>query len=299
MAIPLFQEIMLPLLKLLGDKQEYSLGQAIDLLTRYFNLSKQEQQELVPSGQQPVFHNRVGWARTYMKKACLIESTRRGFFRITHRGLEVLKENPSKIDMKFLERFEEYRQFRATKREKPPEPPGGDEATPEEALEIAYKNLRDTLVSDLIQHLKAGSSTQFENIVKDLLVAMGYGGSRKDAAKAIGKSGDEGIDAVINEDRLGLEVIYVQAKKWEDTVGRPEIQKFAGALQGRHAKKGIFITTSDFSTGAIDFASKVDNKIILIDGESLVQYMIDHNVGVSTTANYEVRKVDLDYFVEE
>lgn len=299
MAIPVFQEIMLPLLKLLGDKQEYSLRQVIDLLTDQFKLSNQEQQELVASGQQTVFDNRVGWARTYMKKAGLIESTRRGFFRITDRGLEVLKQNPVKIDLKFLEQFEEYRQFRAIRRGKLQEPAGGDEATPEEALEDAYKNLKDTLASDLIQHLKAGSPKQFENIVIDLLVVMGYGGSRKEAAKAIGKSGDEGIDAIINEDRLGLDVIYVQAKKWEATVGRPEIQKFAGALQGHHAKKGIFITTADFSTGAIDFASRVDNKIVLIDGDTLVQYMIDHNIGVNTSARYEVKKVDLDYFIEE
>ena len=299
MTIPVFQEVMLPLLKLLGDKQEYSLRQVIDLLTRQFNLSKQEQQELVPSGQQAVFDNRVGWARTYMKKAGLIEYTRRRFFRITDRGLQVLEQNPVKIDMKFLEQFEEYRQFRATRREKPQEPEQEGGETPEEALENAYKNLKDTLASDLIQQLKAGSSKQFENIVIDLLIAMGYGGSRKEAAKAIGKSGDEGIDGIINEDRLGLDIIYIQAKKWEATVGRPEIQKFAGALQGQHAKKGILITISDFSAGAIDFASRVDNKIVLIDGDTFVQYMIDHNIGVSTSANYEVKKIDLDYFTEE
>lgn len=299
MAIPAFQETMLPLLKLLEDRQEYSLRQVVDLLTRQFNLTRQEQQELVPSGQQAVFDNRVGWARTYMKKAGLIEYTRRGFFRITDRGLQVLEQNPAKIDMKSLEQFEEYRQFRATRREKSQEPEQDGAETPEEALEGAYKNLKDTLASDLIQQLKAGSSKQFENIVIDLLIAMGYGGSRKEAAKAIGGSGDEGIDGIINEDRLGLDVIYVQAKKWETTVGRPEIQKFAGALQGHHARKGVFITTSDFSTGAIDFASRVENKIILIDGNTFVRYMIDHSIGVSTSATYEVRKLDLDYFVGE
>ena len=298
MTIPVFQQIMLPLLQLLEDKQEHSLRQVIDSLTNQFSLTKEEQDDLLPSGKQAIFDNRVGWARTYMKKAGLIEYTRRGLFHITERGLEVLGQDPVRIDMRFLEQFEEYRRFRATKREKPREPEEEGKETPEEALGNAYKNLKDTLASDLIQQLKAGSSKQFEHIVIDLLVAMGYGGSRKEAAKAIGKSGDEGVDGIINEDRLGLDIIYVQAKKWEATVGRPEIQKFAGALQGHHARKGIFIATSDFSTGAIDFASRVDSKIILIDGDALVQHMIDHNIGVSTSANYQVKRIDSDYFVE-
>jgi restriction system protein len=158
--------------------------------------------------------------------------------------------------------------------------------------------MKNELADELLQQLKSSSPRQFENIVIDLLVAMGYGGSRKEAAQAVGKSGDEGIDGIINEDRLGLDVIYVQAKKWEGNVSRPEIQKFAGALQGQHAKKGIFITTSGFTKEAIDFASRVDNKIILIDGDNFVQYMIDHNVGVTSFVNYEVKKIDLDYFTE-
>jgi restriction system protein len=300
MSIPLYQQIMLPLLQLLRDKQEHSLRQAIDSLARQFNLSQEEQRELLPSGKQAVFDNRVGWARTYMKKAGLIESTRRGFFRITDRGLEVVKQNPPKIDVKFLERFEEFRAFRAIRREKPTEAgEEGLEATPEEALADAFQDLKNNLAGELLQQLKASSPTQFENMVIDLLVAMGYGGSRKEAAKAIGRSGDEGIDGIINEDRLGLDVIYVQAKKWEGSVGRPEIQKFAGALQGQHARRGIFITTSNFSKEATDFASRVDNKIILIDGDTLVQHMIDHNVGVIPSVSYEVKKIDLDYFTEE
>jgi len=237
-----------------------------------------------------------------MKKAGLIESTRRGFFRITDRGLQVVREKPPTIDVKFLEQFEEFRAFRAIRREKPAESgEEGPDATPEEALANAYQDLKNSLANDLLQQLKASSSAQFENIVIDLLVAMGYGGSRKEAIRAIvtGRSGDEGIDGVINEDRLGLDVIYVQAKKWEGGVGRPEIQKFAGALQGQHAKRGIFMTTSNFSKEATDFASRVDNKIILIDGQTLVQHMIDNNVGVTPSANYEVKKIDLDYFTEE
>ena len=300
MAIPVFQQIMLPLLKLLEDKQEHSLRQVIDLLTNQFNLTPEEQHELLPSGKQAIFDNRVGWARTHLKKAGLLESTRRGFFRIADRGLQVLKQKPAKIDVKFLEQFEEFKKFRAIRREKPTVLDEGElETTPEEALASAYQNLKDDLGSELLLQLKASSPKHFENIVIDLLVAMGYGGSRKEAAKAIGRSGDEGIDGIINEDRLGLDVIYVQAKKWEGTVGRPEIQKFAGALQGQHAKKGIFITTSNFSKEAADFASRVDNKIILLDGDTLVRYMIDHNIGVTPFVNYEVKKIDLDYFTDE
>ena len=300
MTIPVFQQITLPLLQLLEDKQEHSLRQVIDSLTNQFNLTQEEQHELLPSGKQAIFDNRVGWARTHLKKAGLIESTRRGFFRITDRGLHVLNEKPAKIDVKFLDQFEEFRAFRAIRREKPVESSKEEpEVTPEEALANAYQDLKNSLASDLLQQLKASSPTQFENMVIDLLVAMGYGGSRKEAAKAIGRSGDEGIDGIINEDRLGLDVIYVQAKRWEGTVGRPEIQKFAGALQGQHAKRGIFMTTSNFSKEATDFASRVDNKIILIDGDTLVQHMIDHNVGVTPSVNYEVKKIDLDYFTEE
>ena len=174
-----------------------------------------------------------------------------------------------------------------------------EEETPEETLENAYLSVRNNLAIDLLQQLKASSSSFFETIVIDLLVKIGYGGSRKDAAKAIGRSGDEGIDGVINEDRLGLDTIYVQAKKWENTVGRPEIQKFAGALQGKQARKGIFITTSNFSQEAYDYADRIENKIVLIDGDSLVQFMIDHNVGVGLAATYEIKKIDLDYFTEE
>ena len=300
MAIPLFHQITLPLLRLLEDKQEHSLRQIIDALTKEFNLTSEEQRELLPSGRQAVFDNRVGWARTYLKKACLLESTKRGFFRITERGLKVLQQKPEKIDIVFLEQFEEFREFKAINREKTIKPEKEEsETTPEEALANAFQNLKNSLAEDLLQQLKTSLPRQFENIVIDLLVAMGYGGSRKEAAKAVGRSGDEGIDGIINEDRLGLDVIYIQAKKWEGTVGRPEIQKFAGALQGQHAKKGIFITTSNFSREALDFASRVDNKIILIDGENLVQYMIDHNIGVAPFVSYEVKKVDLDYFTED
>ena len=301
MAIPDFETIMLPLLKLTVDQQEHSFRQVIDTLARQFNLTDAEQRELLPSGQQPIFDNRVGWASTYMKKAGLLESTRRGFSHITDRGLKTLKENPSKIDVKFLEQFEEFTEFKTLIRKKP----GGRKEieeqgeTPEEVLENAYQSLSADLANDLLQQFKNCSPSLFERIVVDLLVKMGYGGSRKDAGQAIGRAGDEGIDGIIKEDRLGLEVIYIQAKRWDHTVGRPEIQKFAGALQGQRAKKGIFITTSNFSQEAHDYVDNIDSKIILIDGDLLAQSMIDNNVGVTTNHTYEIKKIDSDYFIEE
>lgn len=298
MAIPDYQSIMLPLLKFAGDQKEHSLREAIEILADRFNLTSDERRELLPSGQQEVFKNRVGWARTYMKKAILLESPRRGYFKITKRGIAVLSKNPQEINVKFLEQFEEFRKFRALRKEKPKIIEEEPEKTPEEALENAYQNIRDDLANDLLEQIKNSPPGLFESVVVDLLVKMGYGGSRQDAGQAIGKSGDEGIDGIIKEDRLGLDTIYIQAKRWENTVGRPEIQKFAGALQGQRAKKGIFITTSNFSREANDYSSKIDTKIILIDGERLAQLMIDFSIGVTTVSTYEVKKIDTDYFTE-
>ena len=301
MAIPDYQTIMLPLLRFLGDQQEHSTREAIDFLANQFNLTPEERRELLPSGQQAIFNNRVGWARTYMKKAILIDSTRRGFLRITPRGLDVLSRKPIKIDVNYLEQFKEFKEFRAIKREKPPEQEGleeGQAKTPEEVLANIYQNLRNNLAKDLLQQIKESPPSLFEDIVIELIVKMGYGGSREDAGKAIGKSGDEGIDGIIKEDRLGLDVIYIQAKRWEGTVGRPDIQKFAGALEGQRARKGIFITTSDFSKDALEYASRIDKKIILIDGNQLTQYMIEYNIGVSPQVIYEIKKMDSDYFTE-
>jgi len=302
MPIPDYQSLMLPLLKFAADGNEHSLREAIDALADTFNLSDTERKELLPSGAQEVFSNRVGWARTYMKKAGLIEATRRGHFRITERGMGVLATPPARVDVKFLDQFDEFKAFRAHRRQRdesgrPDEPE--PTATPEEALESAYKQLRDDLASDLLQMIKTVSPPLFEKIVIELLVKMGYGGSRQDAGRAIGRSGDEGIDGIIKEDRLGLDIIYIQAKRWGATVGRPEVQKFAGALQGQRARKGILITTSSFTREAYDYASSIETKIVLIDGEMLAQLMIDHNLGVSPVTIYEVKRVDADYFTEQ
>ncbi len=269
MAIPDYQSIMLPLIEMAADGGEYSLREAIENLAQYFSLSDEERQAMLPSGRQATFDNRVGWARTYLKKANLLQTTRRGYFQITAKGKSTLAERPIEINVKYLERFPEFLEFKNFKRE-----PSNSEnlpiqiqdKTPEENLETIVQGLNQDLASELLDNIKICSPSFFEALVIDVLVKMGYGGTRQDAGKIVGRSGDGGIDGTINEDRLGLDIIYVQAKRWENPVGRPEIQKFAGALQGFRARKGIFITSSSFTTEAKDFVARIDNKIILIDG---------------------------------
>lgn len=308
MAIPDFQSCMLPLLRYAADGQEHQLKDAVQHLAREFKLTDEEMNEFLPSGQQPVFVNRLGWARSYMKKAGLLSNPRRGYFQITSRGQTVLKESPPEINIKYMERFPEFREFWSkykTKKdpgEEESQPNAGAEITPgqtpHEALENAYERLRSEIAVELLQTLKGSDPSLFESIVVELLVKMGYGGSRRDAGKAIGRSGDEGIDGVIKEDHLGLDSIYIQAKRWDSPVGRREIQKFAGALQGQRARKGIFITTSEFTKDAQDYVSRIDSKIVLIDGKALARLMIDFGAGVTSVATYEVKKIDSDYFGE-
>jgi restriction system protein len=302
MPIPDYETLMLPVLKLARDGNEHLLKEATEFIIKKYNLTEQEQKQLLPSGTQRVIVNRVGWATTYMKKCKLLKSTKRGCFEITERGIEVLNQSPSKIDSHFLQIFPEYHEFKKKKRKTRKKIDKSLEMdksrTPEEILGQVYEELNQSLVEELISKIKDSSPSFFEVLVIDLLVRMGYGGSRKDAGQAVGRSGDEGIDGIIKEDKLGLDAIYIQAKKWENNISRPEVQKFAGALQGKRAKKGIFITTSSFTKEAEQFASSIDSKIILIDGERLAQLMIEHNVGVSTTSSYEVKKIDIDYFNE-
>ncbi|MEM7771113.1 MAG: restriction endonuclease [Cyanobacteria bacterium P01_E01_bin.6] len=303
MAIPDYQSIMLPLLRFAADQQEYSLRETIDILGDKFGLKPEERKELLPSGRQATFDNRVGWARTYLKKAGLLTSTRRGYYQITSRGLNVLAEKPDELSAKFLTRFEEFQDFRDDSKRKARHTSEievkNTNQTPEEIVEQAIQELNDNLADELIQTIKECSPAFFERLVVDLLVKMGYGGTRKDAGQTLGCSGDGGIDGIIKEDRLGLDVIYIQAKRWENPVGRPEIQKFAGALQGMRAKKGVFITTSCFTTEAKKYVSHIDSKIILIDNHELAKFMIEHDVGVSSTAAYVVKRLDTDYFSEE
>jgi len=302
--LPDFQTIMLPFLEYVGDKKEHSLQELREKLAIDFNLSKEERMQFLSSGKQTIFDSRVGWVRTYLKKAGLLEYIRKGYFRITNRGLKVLKNPPNKIDTKFLKQYPEFLEFiKSTKIvdtditkyiEKILEV-----KTPEDLIEAGYRKLDKGLVSDLLERIKKCTPGFFESLVVELLVRMGYGGSIEDAGRAIGRSGDEGIDGIIKEDKLGLDVIYLQAKKWEGPVGSSEIQKFAGALLGKKAKKGVFITTSGFSKAAYEFVSKIESKIILIDGEQLAHLMIEHGIGVSKVSSYEIKKLNSDYFPEE
>jgi restriction system protein len=287
-----------------GDHQEHPNREAIETMALEFGLTDEERKELLPSGRQPRLDNRVGWALTYMRKAGLLEATGRGKFQITDRGLDVLAKNPSHINMKFLKQFPEYREFKEVSKPKQKTDDQEEEIdqldqTPEEILESSYQNLRSELAQQLLDHIKSLSPQFFEKLVVDLLVAMGYGGSRKEAGERIGRSGDGGIDGIIKEDRLGLDVVCIQAKRWEDTVGRPVVQGFAGSLMGHSAGKGVLITTSNFSKGAREFVETVQQpKIVLINGEELAQLMIDNNIGVTEVASYILKKVDLDYFEE-
>jgi restriction system protein len=298
---------MLPLLRFTGEKKkETSTSEAVDVLAKELNLTDKDLKEMLPSGVQSTFFNRVGWAATYMKKAGLLEATRRGYYRITPRGNELLVTQPKYININFLKQYTEFIEFLKLKGTRTGDKTVGDKeaqdvstATPSEALETAYENLRDELAEEILGKLKKTSPSFFERVVVELLVKMGYGGSRVDAGKAIGKSGDGGIDGIIKEDKLGLDVMYIQAKRWDNNpVGRPDVMQFAGALQAQRANKGIFITTSRFTDDARSYVSQIGSKIVLIDGEQLTNLMIEYDVGVSTVSLYPVKKVDTDYFDE-
>ena len=276
-----------------------------DGLAKQLGVTEDEQKELLPSGAAPVFYNRTAWAKTYLKKAGLIDSPKQGLVVITKKGIEVLKQNPKFIDVKYLKQFPEFIEFQSAKRDNETTETEINEdsssQTPEEALETAYQKIRKSLALDILNKVITLSPAFFEKLVVELLVKMGYGGSMKDAGRAIGKSGDEGIDGTIKEDKLGLDIIYIQAKRWQpgNVVGRPELQKFVGALAGQGAKKGIFITTSSFTKDALEYVPKNETKIVLIDGGQLAQLMIDYNLGVTPVNNYEVKRIDSDYFGEE
>ena len=292
---------MLPLLEYYSDGKTHPIGDAVDLLGRQFALSEDELRELLPSGRQEKFRNRVAWAKTYLVKAGLLSSPKRGHFAITPAGQSTLREKPARIDVAFLRRYPSFVSFVETKNpsdatsESVPAPM----ESPEEMIEAAHARLNQDLASDLLGRIKAARPVFFEGLVVELLLKMGYGGSRHDAGRAIGRSGDGGIDGIINEDRLGLDSIYLQAKRWDQPVGRPEIQKFAGALAEHRARKGVFITTSTFTKEAVASATKHDARIVLIDGEKLASLMIVHGLGVTLQASYDVKRIDSDYFADE
>jgi restriction system protein len=303
---------MRPLLAYAEDGGEKNIRQAADALAEEFHLTEDERNKMLPSGKQPVFYNRVHWARTFLDKAQAIRRTRRSHFIITERGKKLLQQNRDRIDIKVLNQFPEFIAFRETKNKEttegsdygtsPPSPASTEEstATPDEIISDAESILTQKLKSELLERIESLSPTFFEQLVVDLIVAMGYGGSRGAVAERTQRSGDGGIDGIVNEDPLGLDVVYLQAKKYkaDNVVGSPAIQQFAGALVGRGANKGVFITTSSFSGAAQQFVDRVPQKIVLIDGEKLAQLMVQYGVGVRVDRNIVIKKVDLDYFEE-
>ncbi|MDX1905399.1 MAG: restriction endonuclease [Bacteroidia bacterium] len=303
--IPDYQSIMLPLLQFVADGRLYRSQEIVQGLADILQIQDEERKELLTSGTQSVFDNRVGWAKTYLKKAGLLDSPKRATVVITETGRQVLAQSPERIDNKLLRQFPSFVAFQQSSRsERDPDvssPASLPEHTPEERLDQAYQQLRNALATELLAKVTDLSPTFFERLVVELLVKMGYGGSIQEAGKAVGKSGDEGIDGTIKEDKLGLDIIYIQAKRWKpgNVVGRPEIQKFVGALAGQGAKKGVFITTSSFTQDALAYTPRNETKIVLIDGGQLAQLMIDYNLGCTTQQVYEVKRLDNDFFEED
>jgi restriction system protein len=295
------------LLEALVDGREHDVKDIRDLIAKRLGITERDREALLPSRKQSVYDNRLGWAKTYLSKGGLVQSVRRGVYQITSRGRDVLKSKPKQIDVDFLSKFPEFEEFR--RRPDQEEHDGSEGAssvppassiTPQEALEAAYQQLRRGVEADLLAVVKSSSFRFFERLVVELLVKMGYGGSLKDAGQAIGRTGDDGIDGTIKEDHLGLDTIYVQAKRWsEKSVGRPDVQGFAGSLEGVRGRKGVFITTSSFSSEAEEYVKRIEKKIVLIDGAKLASLMIDFGIGVSPVSTYEVKRVDTDYFAEE
>lgn len=296
---------MRPLLAELEDGQAHNIANVRERIAVEFQLSPDDLAERIPSGRVTKLQNRIGWAATYLYRCGLLERPRRAHYRITDRGRQVLRDHRNRVDLDVLRQFPEFAEFRQPSRESDGQPahdpvqvPGGGDQTAEERIETAYRELRGALVAELLDRVREQSWDFFEDLVLDVLRAAGYGGP-EGAAERLGASGDGGVDGVIREDALGLDLIYVQAKSWTNTVGRPDVQRFYGALQGRRASKGIFITTSGFSREAVEYAETVQPRVILVDGRALAELMIEHGVGVSVEHRYEVKRADLDYFVRD
>ena len=292
---------MLPLLKSLNDEKIKNSNDLREILIKHFKITEEEQKIKTPNGKQFLFYNRVAWSFTYLKMAELILSPERGKYKITNSGLEVLKKPQEKITIKFLKTIPNFIKNRNPNKDKQIEEEDEEitEKTPDELIELGVSQINHELSNLLLTEIKGCSPYFFEELVIDLLLKMGYGGSNIENGEVTSKSGDEGIDGIIKEDKLGLDRIYVQAKKWENTVGRPDIQKFVGALQGKRAKKGIFITTSNFSKEAVDYTNNLDIVVVLIDGDKLTNLMIENEIGVSVNNIYKIKKIDTDYFIED
>ncbi|MDP3520956.1 MAG: restriction endonuclease [Hydrogenophaga sp.] len=301
MAIPDFQSLMLPLMELIADGQSHEVRVATQTIGERLQLTDAEWEEQLPSGRAPLFYNRLAWAKTHLKRAGLLDQPRRGVVMITDRGRQVLAGKPARIDLRLLQTFPEYRQpsVEAGTSPTPAVDAAASAMSPEETLERAYAQIRSELAAELLGSVKQCAPAFFEELVVQLLLNMGYGGSRQEAGKSVGRSGDGGIDGIINEDRLGLDAIYLQAKRWEGVVGRPEIMKFVGALAGQRASKGVFITTSWYTQEAKDYAANSQYKVVLIDGARLAELMIEHDLGVSVAATYQLKRIDSDFFADD
>jgi restriction system protein len=300
MAIPDYQKLMLPLLKSISDGQEHKTRDVVDSLSNEFGLTEEERKELLPSGQQPIIDNRIGWARTYMLKAGLLSAPKRGYIKITDKGLEILKQKPKKIDIKFLEQFPEFIEFRTIKKETSKETTKDEEeiedVTPDELMEKGYNSINASLAQELLEKLRNVDPYFFEEVVGELLSAMGYG-----RFEATPGSGDEGVDGIVYQDKLGLDKIFFQAKRYGEgnSVTARDVRDFVGTLDLHGVNKGIFITTSRFPRDTNDILKKTPKNIILIDGPKLAKLMIEHDVGVSTQKTYKIKKIDTDFFPEE
>ena len=307
MPIPPFQTLLRPTLELLADQAVWRLRELEEKLALRLGVTNEEREILLPSGAMPMCYNRVGWAKWHLDRAKLVETVNRGSYRITDRGLSVLAQAPAVIDKRFLDQFVEApltKSARGTTAGTTDADIEADAApdvalSSEELMESASKALQAMVATELVTRIKAESPAFFERLVVKLLLKMGYGGSRQEAGRAVGRSGDGGIDGIINEDRLGLDAVYIQAKRWEGIVGRPEIMKFVGALAGQRASKGVFISTSSYTQEAREYAAQSQYKVVLIDGERLAQLMIEYNLGVSVAAVYEVKRIDNDFFADE
>lgn len=302
MSSPTFEDYIDPLLRLVADAGPVKKRDYEDRLADVMELGETERSEMIPSGKSQKFRHRIGWAATHLRKAKLVASPVKATLQITPRGIEVLNDSPSRVDVEYLKRFPEHLEFVSHKRGKKTINPDPGKTTPTdpplERLEDAFAEYQDTLASDLLEQIMLAPPDFFEQLVVEVLVAMGYGGTLQDAGQAIGKSGDGGIDGVIKEDRLGLDSIFIQAKRWTNNVQTPEIQKFAGALLGRGANRGVFITASDFSPGARAYVNQIQTKIVLINGQELADLMIEYGVGVIDEQTYRVKRIDPEYFGE-
>lgn len=303
MPIPPVTHFRVPLLQLLGNGQERPLAEAANALADVFKLTDEERSAVLPSG-YPVVRHRTGWSGFHLRRAGLVDDSKRGILRITEEGKKLLATKPASLSESVLMQFPKYQAWRKAVKEATPTPTPAPEdeeeeqLSPEEAMANGYAVLRANLAAELLERIMAKPPGFFEKLVVDLLLAMGYGGSRAEAGTVTKASGDGGIDGVINEDRLGLDAVYVQAKRWEDNVGVKALREFVGSLSAHKAHKGVFITTADFAPGAREFIHQVTQKIVLINGQRLAELMIDYGVGVSTRETYVLKRADEDYFAE-